>query len=294
MLITEKLETCPFSPSEQVIVDFILKNGHQLQHLTTTQIAERTFSSKSTLVRVAQKVHFSGWKAFKEAYLAELNYLDKTLTYTDANYPFTKYDSFPRIANKLAKLKQEVITETLDLLEPDSLDQAVQLLAKAQTIHIFAASNNLLLSREFALQMSRIQKDVRIHDLHGEVNFGAYLADPQSCALMISYSGESKILLQTAEILASRQIPLLLLTSLGDNQTTQYADVILRLSTREKLYSKISTFATDESILFLLDTLYACLFSLNYDSHLKLRKETSRIVEAERGASSQILQEQKS
>lgn len=291
MLITEKLETYHFSPSEAIIVDFVLKKNHQLQHLTTTQIAEETFSSKSTLVRVAQKLNFSGWKEFKEAYLAELNYLDKTLNYVDANYPFSRYDSLSRIAHKLAKLKQEVITETLDLLEPEKLEAAINLLNQASTIHIFAVSNNLLLTKEFALQLSRIQKDVRVHDLHLEVNFGAYLAKPDSCAIVISYSGETKNLLHTAEILKSKNIPILLLTSLGENRTTKYANIVLRLSTREKLYSKISSFATDESILYLLDTLYAGLFSLNYDQNLAIRKEASKLIETERGASSSILQE---
>lgn len=291
MLITEKLETYHFSPSEVVIVDFILKNPQQLQQLTTTQIAETTFSSKSTLVRVAQKLNFSGWKDFREAYLAELAYLDKTIDYVDANLPFGRYDSLSRIAHKLAKLKQEVITETLDLLEAEKLEAAVHLLDKASTIHIFAVSNNLLLTKEFALQLSRIQKDVRVHDLHQEVNFGAYLAKADSCAIIISYSGETKSLLHTTDILKSRGVPILLLTSLGDNQTTKYADVILRLSTREKLYSKISSFATDESILYLLDTLYAGIFSLNYDHNLTLRRQASQMIETGRGAASAILQE---
>ncbi|MGT2785233.1 MurR/RpiR family transcriptional regulator [Streptococcus merionis] len=291
MLITEKLETQHFSASEGIIVDFLLQHPHRIKDLTTTQIAEETFSSKSTLVRVAQKLQFSGWKEFKEAFLSEIDYLDKTVNYVDANYPFGRYDSFQRIASKIAKLKQEVTTETLELLDPNHLEKIIQVLAKSQTIHIFATSNNLLLTKEFALQMNRIGKDVRVHDLSGETYFNAYFAQENSCALMISYSGENLSVIRSAKILKDKKIPMVLITSLGENQMTQYTDLILRLSTREKLYSKISSFATDESILYLLDTLYACVFSLDYDHNTRLRIEASRILEVDRSASSSILKE---
>ncbi|MGT2666031.1 MurR/RpiR family transcriptional regulator [Streptococcus rifensis] len=291
MLITEKLETFSFSPSEQSIVSFLLKNPHTIKDLTTAQIADQTFTSKSTLVRVAQKLSFQGWNDFKHAFLAEVEYLDKTVSYVDANYPFSAYDGLSRIAHKIAKLKQEVISETLELLDPNMLEQVVDILGKTKTIHIFAISNNILLTKEFALQMGRIGKDVRVHELNGETVFKAYFAEKDSCAIVVSYSGENRNLNTIANLLKDHGIPIVLITSLGENYLTNQTEYILRLSTREKLYSKISSFATDESILFLLDTLYASLFSLNYDENRQKRISASKLLEVDRSSNSVILQE---
>ena len=67
-----------------------------------------------------------------------------------------------------------------------------------------------------------------------------------------------------------------MITSIGDNTLSKNADCILRICTREKLYSKIATFSTDSAITYLLDVLYSCIFALDYDRNLNLKIETGR------------------
>ena len=229
---------------------------------------------------------------FKEAFLDELAYLDSQKTGIDANLPFQAEDDMATITSNLSSLKKEAIDDTLSLNNGEALEAAVNLLVQSETIHIFAASNNLLNAQEFALQMSRIQKDVRIHQLQGEVMFNAYLAKKKSCAIIISYSGETLQLLRIMRLLKRQGVPSILLTSIGDNSSTPLATHVLRLATREKLYSKIGTFSTDTSITFLLECLYAGIFAKNYDANLNLRKNASRFIEFERTSSSEILKEE--
>ncbi|QZT30475.1 SIS domain-containing protein [Streptococcus suis] len=185
-----------------------------------------------------------------------------------------------------------MVDDTSSLLEVRDLNHAIRLLQPAQTIHIFAASNNLLNAQEFAHNMSRIQKDVRVHQLQGEIHFNAYLAQENSCAIIISYSGGTKSLIRVANILRSKKIPIIALTSLGDNPISQLADVTLRLATKERLYSKIGTYSTDTSITYLLDVLYSCIFAKDYQDNLTLRQVSSQFIESERFTDSSILQEE--
>lgn len=62
-----------------------------------------------------------------------------------------------------------------------------------------------------------------------------------------------------------QRVKLIGLTSDGGNYVHQEMDTILTLSSRERLYKKISNFSTEESILFLLNILYAGVFSKNYN-----------------------------
>ena len=93
MLLQERLETCPFTNSERQVIEYLLEQQRNIQNKTTAEIAEATFSSKSTLVRIAKKLNYSGWTALKTAYLDELAYLEKSISCIDANSPFTKRDS---------------------------------------------------------------------------------------------------------------------------------------------------------------------------------------------------------
>lgn len=140
--------------------------------------------------------------------------------------------------------------------------------------------------------MSRIQKDVRVHQLQSEIHFNAYLAHENSCAIIISYSGGTTPLIRVSNILRSKNIPIIAMTSLGDNPISQLSDVTLRLATKERLYSKIGTYSTDTSITYLLDVLYSCIFAQNYQHNLTLRQVSSQFIESERFTDSSILQEQ--
>ncbi len=290
MLITEKLEQYDFASSEKVLIEYILKKKELIKDKTTKEIAKETFTSASTLVRIAQKIGFSGWNELKESYLQELKYLNSHFSHIDANIPFDKDDSLVSIANKLAILNTEAINDTLSLITHNDLQNAIKIISESSYISLFAVSNNLLISQEFKYNMARINKRVEIPN-QGDLDFTSYLIDKNSCAIVISYSGETKDLIKIIKTLKGRKIKIIAITSIGDNSLSLQADCILRICTREKLYSKIATFTTTNSIQYLLDVLYSCIFALEYDKNLNLRIETSKYVESGRSSTVNIIKE---
>ena len=291
MFIHEKLETNHFSPSEQVIVTFLLEKQLQIENLSTSEIAKETYSSKSTIVKMAQRLGFKGWSDFKKVYITELHYLQSHQSTIDANYPFNERDNIIAVANKIATLKQESIAETASLLHYDSLQKATHLLTKSRSIHIFAVSNNLLIAQEFRYNMERIKKNVHVHAIQGEGMYAATLMDPTDCALIISYSGETATLLTIVSLLKEQGIPMVLISSLADSSMSSIADCTLRMATKERLYSKIATYANDASITYLLDVLYSCIFQTDYHKNAELRKRTSRLFETGRKSNAGVLRE---
>lgn len=291
MLIRERLERCDFSNSEQTVIQYILKKNLAIKDMTTKEIAAQTYASPSTLVRIAHKMGYSGWNELKEAYLKEEDYLVTHFRHIDANLPFEKGDSIMSIANKIAILKKESIDDTLSLITHDDLQSAIQIIRKSSYVNIFAVSNNLLITQEFKHNMSRIKKRVEVHSLQSEIVFNACLADPTSCAIIISYSGETDILIRSIKALKANHIPIIVISSIGNNTAKQLADCILHITTREKLYSKIATFSTDTAIIYLLDVIYSCIFALDYDQNLETKINASRIIESGRFSNIDILKE---
>lgn len=291
MLLREKMENCTFSNSERVVLNYILDKGTHIQNMTIKEISEETFTVPSTLIRIAKKLNYDGWNSLKEDFLKECEYLEHHFVDIDANLPFKNNDTIMSIAGKIAALEKESIEDTLSLITHDDLQKAIQIMRKANCIHLFAVSNNLLITQEFKHNMSRIQKDVRIHGLQNEITFDAILAQSDSCAIIVSYSGETYVLDKIANTLNNKNIPIIVITSIGDNTLSRKADCTLRICTREKLYSKIATFSTDHAITYLLDVLYSCMFALDYDYNLNLKIETSKTIENGRFSTLDILKE---
>lgn len=292
MLIRERLEEGDFSNSERAIVDFILDRKQGIKDMTTKEIAQGAFASPSTLVRIARKMGFGGWNELKEAFLKEEEYLQSHFQEIDANLPFQRRDPIMAIAGKIAALRKEAIDDTRSLLTHDELQKATLYMRKASSVGVYAVSNNLILAGEFQHNMTRIGKKVELCQLQGETVYKAYMAERTSCALIISYSGETPVLVRGAEILKKHKIPVILITNIGESSLSKMADCVLRICTRERQYSKIATFTTDSSIAYLLDVLYSCMFVLDYEKNLQMKIDAGRAIELGRESTVEIIREQ--
>jgi len=268
MLLIEKIKETNFSPAEQLLIDYILKKSSAIENQTIKEIAQATYVHPSTLIRIAKKLGFNGWSDLKSAFLEEQRYLNSHFEEIDANLPFKKNDGLLTIAQKIAALEQTTIEDTLSLLRHDDLKKAANLLDQAKEIKIFTSNANILISQDFALKMRRLKKRTAIAEIIGEQMYDAYSSDETTCALLISYTGENRVLKQIIPILKAQNASVISLTGIGESSISQASDCNLSLTTRERLYSKIGNFTTSTSICYILDVLYALVFSKNYQQNL--------------------------
>lgn len=286
MLIEQKIEKVKLSPAQKDVMQYFLTQRLNIKEQTIKEIAQKTYTSTGTVMRVAKKLGYQGFEDFKDDFLKEVIYLNTHFQNIDPNFPFNQNDNIQKIASKITLLAQETMTDTLSLIEHDSLQTAVQLLRKAKNIHLAAASYCLLLGQLFQLDMIRIGVNVHISSLSGEELFIPAIMDKDDCMILISYSGEMKTLCQLAKMLKEKHVKIIAITSLGDNELKKYADVTLHISTREKLYSKIAGYSNENSIKLILDILYSCYFALDYETNIQKRIGISK--EAEIGRTSQL------
>ncbi len=278
------------SKSEEVLAKYILKEKENIQHLSTKDLAQATFTSPSTVVRLSQKLGFSGWNELKEKFLEEIHYLNQHFSNIDPNFPFEPEDSLMSIASKIGHLATETIEDTLALLKNEELRKATDLLAKADIINIYGISNSLLMAFDFKHKMLRINRHVELMNVPEEQIFVANNSTPKHTAILISYSGESDEVIKIAKVLRDRKTPIISLTSLSENSLKNFSDCTLYISTREKMYSKIGYYSTNNSIHLILDVLYSCIFKMNYQENLEYKTKIAKSTE-ERVVSSIVLEE---
>lgn len=70
--------------------------------------------------------------------------------------PFTSNDTVASITNKIISLKQETLKDTKQLINPEALKQATQLIINSDTIKLFGANNIIYEISEFQFKLSWI------------------------------------------------------------------------------------------------------------------------------------------
>lgn len=272
---------------------FILEKKSALTRYSLQEIADATYTSKAAVVRFAKALGFSGWKEFLKAFWEEQSYQEQHYTDIDANYPFDADSSRQDIINQLCSLQVESLLDTADLLDGAPLAECAELLLRSRRIAMFGLNPNLTLAELFQRKMLSIGRQVELPSM-GDSGLLAHSLTAEDCAVIISYSGNSihHGPLSVLPALEERGVPVIALTSVGDNLLRQRADYTLSISSYERLYSKISTFATENSILYILNVLFSCCFAADYQANISRKVGTAPRLESERRTDAQALREE--
>lgn len=256
-----------FSDTEQAVIQWVLKHKEEVLSMSTNELALKTYTSPASIVRLCQKLGLKGYNDFKIKLSGELEYLSAHKNKIDVNYPFKKEDDLKTVSANLAQLTKDSIDETLALINYVELNKIVDVLYNAKEIDIYASSFPLMYAMDFKLRMMHIGITVHLCNVEGEMIFQALNSNKDHCALIISYSGETSSIVGITELLKSNHVKTIAITNIGDNQIEKLCDYRLRVSSREKLRSKIANFSSHASITYLLDLLYAAYFKKEYEKN---------------------------
>lgn len=102
--LNELKEMNKLTSTQQGIVDYILTYPEEIEKISSYQLAELTYTSPATVVRICQKLGFSGYSEFKIKYLQEVNQTPMMDQINRIN-PITSEDSLYSIVNKVAALE---------------------------------------------------------------------------------------------------------------------------------------------------------------------------------------------
>ena len=253
--------------TEQGIVNYILTYPEELEKISSRQLAELTYTSPATVVRICQKLGFSGYSEFKIKYLQEVNQTPRMDQINRTN-PITSEDSLHRIVNKVAALEITAIEQTKKGIDLDQLNRVSELLNQATCIDFYAFDNNLHLAKNACSHFLYAGKQAVIHDSSNAQFMQAFASVEGHVAIIISRTGENQMLYRIATILCEKKIPLLVLTESRHSSLAKISTEHLYLYNVHR-FTDMGTILFQTSVQYLFDLLFAILFSRNFENSVK-------------------------
>lgn len=292
LLIIDKLrQSKELSRGEELIAEFIIQAGEEIKGYSARSIAKETYTSPATVLNLCKKIGIDGFNNFKEEYLKELEYINRNFGEIDANMPFDDGDTIPMIANKLGALYEETIKDTLSLFRNDMVQEAVEIIRGSAGIHVYSYGTALNIAESFKEKMMKIGKNVYITNNLNYQRYEINCLSQRDCVIFISYSGETKSIINMAKTCIRHKIPFITITSYGENTLSNMGSVNLYISTRENLTHNIANFNSNLSINFLLDILYSAYFAVNYRTNYEYKLSVTKKSESRRSSTNPILQD---
>lgn len=158
--------------AEQRVADFILKHAEELIYLTVTELAERTQTSESTVVRLCQKIGYKGYQEFKIMLARDL--VGPTETVYEQ---IDSGDSLESLKTKVFQANAQALKDTIEVLSDEELGRAVEAIGRARRVEIYGIGGSAPLALDAYHKFMKLGVSavwLNDSDLHGDVVVVAY------------------------------------------------------------------------------------------------------------------------
>ncbi len=252
----EKLTT-----QEKHIVDFILNNPHIVFHSTAHELAQLTYTSSSTIVRLCKKLGTQGYPDFQ---------LKLALEYQPSSTPFRSEDQLiAEQGNVLAAIEsvpylyEQALNETRRLLNPTVLQRIIDWVRESHRIDIYGNDMNYYLAQQACTKWNELGISAIAHNSPNLHYLNTMTPSQTTLSFVISHTGENLSMIDAATILSQKSMKVIAVTS--NNHSTlsrQCTETLLTHGYYEQL--RLSKMSTMVSVLYLFDILYMGSISDSY------------------------------
>lgn len=259
------------SGAERLIVRFILEHPEESSTYNINQLAEASFASASTIVRLCKKIGFSGYKEFQKALVAELSIREESNQTRSGD--IQKEDSLESLIAKVTYKNIVSLERTRKLMDEEVLEQCVKLLEECRHICFFGIGSSLLVAQDAYMKFLRIDKMCFIHeDWHVQLLHAKNLTQ-KDVAIIISYSGLTEEMIQCAKMAKEKGASVIAITRFEDSKLARIADFKLYVAASEVLI-RSGAMSSRISQLNVVDILYTAYLNQHYEETAMQVKRT--------------------
>ena len=248
------------SASEKRIAKYIIDNPNEVVRLPISELADRCQTSKPTVVRLCKTLGYSGYKELCMYLNADIMLNEGSeLSYKDIN----PNDNTIEIVAKVSENNIKAIQNTVDIMDYNELTRAVDLLCHARRIDFYGVGNSGFVALDAQNKFLRINKIATAQiDPHLQILTASNLSR-DDVAVFISYTGETRDLLETLDIVKSTGASTSSITKLGKNSLSSACDVNLFMVSDES-FIRSGAMSSRIGQLCIIDILFSIVTSRLY------------------------------
>ena len=237
--------------AERKAASFVMRRRGDVQFLSIGEFAEQSGVAEATITRFCRRLGCSGYSAFKLAVANAGAQQRETLHSRSVEAG----DSLDDVGRKLLVTDVEAMEKTLELIRPENVDRAVELLRGARKVLCMGLGGSMLIAAEAAHLFSTVSgKFVPVSDAHMQV-IAASTLTAEDAVLYFSYSGATKDMTEPLQTAREQGARVVLVTRFPRAPGAALADLVLQCGASE---SPLETGSVAARIaqLYLLDVLF--------------------------------------
>lgn len=209
---------------------FLLDHPQEVAFATVAQLAQQAGITPSTLIRFSNNFGFSGFSEMQQLFRARLfdelpNYNERIRAVRTAT---GETPDSTQLLREFATANQEALQQLPNRVNPDHLEQALDIFENAKTIHVMGARRSFVVASYMTYALHHIEKPAFLmNGLGGMYSEQVKAVGIHDALLVISFAPYAQESRDVAEEAHRRGIPLVVLTDSTLSPLARLSDVTL-------------------------------------------------------------------
>lgn len=242
----------------QRIAEYILHSPRHVTQLSIAELSRETEAGEATIIRFCRTLGYKGFHEFKMDLAIELATSEPNNSNPMLDAEITSSDDAHTIGLKLQNTINNVLSETLNLLDMTQVAKVVEALRSSQSVYIFGVGSSGITAEDMKHKLMRIGLRVDAVTNNHFMYMQAALLKAGDVAIAISHSGESIETVHTLKLAKQGGATTVALTHTLGSSLSAVADFCLINGNRQGMLQGDSI-GTKTAQLFVLDLLYTLL-----------------------------------
>ena len=241
------------TPKLAVVAEEILADPAEVVRISVSDLAQRTGTSMSTIVRLCQELGLRGFQDLKLRLVAE-----ETATGFDGPVDVDDRES---VLSKVLSSTVDAISHTQHTLDTTSFNQVAELVFNARTIIFVGAGASAAVAFDAAFRFRTLGHRAEFHfDSHMQLTAARFLR-PGDIVVAISHSGSTRETLTALEAASSGGAHTVAITTFARSPLAELADHVLLAGGTESEF-RIAAVSSRLAHLAVVDALFVAVARL--------------------------------
>lgn len=255
-----------FSKAEKQIAKYILEKPKDVISVSIHHLAEEIGVSPASIIRFCKKMGTKGFYDFKILLSSDMSIFEHNEMESSPGLIAPNIGSTSDVIKFVCENNIASIRETLMLLDENDLDEAVNLINKHERIDFYGIGASYLVASDGHLKFLRSGKRTFL-SAHSDQRFlQAKNSTKDDLAIICSYSGRTKEIIEIAKTLEEQNTPIISITGYDDNPIARLSNINLKVSSNENHY-RIAAMSSTTGMLNVMHIIFS-LFISKYDEQI--------------------------
>ncbi len=210
------------------VAQFIVDNPQRVASFSIGELAKLTESNKTTVVRVCKLSGYKGYRELRAALLENRGLIrGAELFGFDVPSDITASNDILDVARAVIKINLEVLQETLTLLDKTALRETADRILAAKHVFLTGFGSSAPVAQDTYQRFLRLQiPSSACADPHVLASIAANLS-PTDLLFCVTYSGETRDIIEALETAKGRKAVTITLTSVPRSSAAALSDIVL-------------------------------------------------------------------